>query len=412
MFDPDEIRRDFPILNRVIDGNKIIYFDNAATSQKPIQVIDAISNYYKYYNSNIHRSAHRLAREATKLYEDAHWITAKFIGANSGDEIIFVRNTTEALNLIAYSWGLKYLNEDDEIVVTIMDHHSNIVPWRIISKIKGCKLKFVKLDENGYLDYNDLESKISDKTRVISVPHVSNVLGTIVDLNRIRKYAREVDALFIVDGAQSVPHMPVDVKKLDIDLLAFSGHKMLGPTGIGVLYGKKEILEDMDPFLGGGDMINSVECDVKSLGCRIIYAELPRKFEAGTPNIAGAVGLSEAIKYLEKLGMENVRRHEEELIKYTLERLDEISTLRYYGPSDHKFRGGLVSFNMEGFDSHELAILLDEYNIMVRSGFHCAQPLHLYLGISSSVRASFYIYNTEEEVDRFIEVLKGFEEMV
>ncbi len=405
MFDPYEIRKDFPILNRRVKGKPLIYFDNAATSQKPIQVIEAIRNYYMYYNSNVHRGVHTLSQEASQLYEDAHDYVAKFIGARSFREIVFVKNATEAINLVAYSLGLHEFGEGDEVLVTLMDHHSNIVPWNIVSEVKGFKVKYVNITGDGRIDMDDLYSKLSSNTRIVCVPHVSNVLGTINDVKLIAKAAHEVGAYILVDGAQSVPHLPIDVRGFDIDFLAFSGHKMLGPMGIGVLYGKEEILSDMEPFLGGGDMISSVSARARE-GFNIIYNALPWKFEAGTPNVAGAIGLMEAIKYLERLGMDNVRRYEEELVRYTIEKLGGLDGVEFYGPRDPSLRCGVVAFNVEGLGGHETASLLDDYGIMVRSGHHCAQPLHEFFRINNSARVSYYIYNLREEIDVFIEALK------
>ena len=405
MFDPYEIRKDFPILNRKVKGKPLIYFDNAATSQKPIQVIEAIRNYYMYYNSNVHRGVHTLSQEASQLYEDAHDYVAKFIGARSFREIVFVKNATEAINLVAYSLGLHEFGEGDEVLVTLMDHHSNIVPWNIVSEVKGFKVKYVNITGDGRIDMDDLYSKLSSNTRIVCVPHVSNVLGTINDVKLIAKAAHEVGAYILVDGAQSVPHLPIDVRGFDIDFLAFSGHKMLGPMGIGVLYGKEEILSDMEPFLGGGDMISSVSARARE-GFNIIYNALPWKFEAGTPNVAGAIGLMEAIKYLERLGMDNVRRYEEELVRYTIEKLGGLDGVEFYGPRDPSLRCGVVAFNVEGLGGHETASLLDDYGIMVRSGHHCAQPLHEFFRINNSARVSYYIYNLREEIDVFIEALK------
>ena len=405
MFDPIEVRKDFPILERKIRGKRLIYFDNAATSQKPIQVIEAITNYYKYYNSNVHRAVHTLSQEASQLYEDAHEAAAKFIGADSFREIVFVKNTTEGINLVAYSLGLHEFGEGDEVLVTLMDHHSNIVPWHIISKVKGFRVRYVNITGDGRIDLDDLGMKLSNKTRIVCIPHVSNVLGTINDVKAVAKMAHEVGAYILVDGAQSVPHIPVNVKSLDADFLVFSGHKMLGPMGIGVLYGRADILSEMEPFLGGGDMISRVSLSGVG-GFEVTYNELPWKFEAGTPNVAGAIGLMEAMKYLERLGMENVHRYERELVGYTLDLMEELDDVEIYGPLDPGMRGGVVAFNIKGLGGHVTASLLDDYGIMVRSGHHCAQPLHQFLNISNSARASFYIYNLREEIDIFIEALR------
>jgi len=410
MFDPYKVREDFPILNRRINNHPLIYFDNAATTQKPRQVIEAMKEFYEKHNANVHRAVYTLSLEATELYEEAHEETAKFIGAHSMEEIIFVRGTTEAINLVAYSWGLRNLKPEDEVLLTLMEHHSNIVPWEILSKIIGFKIKYVDVDENGALNQESLKEMLTTKVKLVCITHVSNVTGVINDVKTIAKLAHENGAMVLVDGAQSVPHMPVNVRDLDCDFLAFSGHKMLGPTGIGVLYGKKEILEKLEPFHGGGEMIREVSFDPKTRRCKISWNTLPWKFEAGTPDISGAVGLTAAIKYLKALGMENVKTHECSLTKYAIKRLEECSKITVYGPKSVELKCGIIPFNVEGFNSHDVALLLDSYGIMIRSGFHCAQPLHQKFNISSSARASFYIYNTREEIDQFIETLKEIEE--
>ncbi|MGB9853806.1 MAG: aminotransferase class V-fold PLP-dependent enzyme [Candidatus Bathyarchaeales archaeon] len=410
MFDPYKIREDFPILRQKINNHPLIYFDNAATTQKPKQVIEAIKEFYETHNANVHRAVHTLSLEATDLYESAHDEVAKFINAKSIEEIIFLRGTTEAINLIAYSWGLRNLNREDEVLLTLMEHHSNIVPWEILSKIKGFQVKYVDVDADGTLNYEALEKTISKKTKIVSITHVSNVTGAINNVKRVIKTAHEHDALVLVDGAQSVPHIPVDVKDLDADFLAFSGHKMLAPTGIGVLYGKRELLEKMEPFHGGGEMIREVSFDLRARRCLISWNDLPWKFEAGTPNISGGIGLMAAVKYLRALGMENVQAHECALTEYALKRMQECEKVKVYGPKDASARCGIMPFTIEGFNSHDVALFLDSYGIMIRSGFHCAQPLHEKLGLSSSARASFYIYNTKEEIDQFIEALKEIEQ--
>ncbi|MBC7130019.1 cysteine desulfurase [Candidatus Bathyarchaeota archaeon] len=411
MLDPQKVREDFPILKRKVNENPLIYFDNAATTQKPKQVIQAISEFYEKHNANVHKAIHTLSQEATELYEEAHEETAKFINAESMEEIIFLRGTTEAINFIAYSWGLRNLTSGDEVLTTLMEHHSNIVPWEILSKIKGFKVKYAKVNSDGTLNYKSLEEAITEKTKLVSLTHVSNVTGAINDIKKVVALAHDHNAMVFVDAAQSVPHMPVDVKALDVDFLAFSGHKMLGPTGIGVLYGKRELLEELEPFHGGGEMIRQVSYDSRTGRCSIKWNQLPWKFEAGTPNIAGAVGLAAAIKYLKRLGMENVKAHEDTLTRYALTRLAECHKVTLYGPRDPSIRCGIISFNVVGFDSHDIALFLDSYGIAVRSGFHCAQPLHQSLGLPSSARASFYIYNTKEEIDRFVEILKEVEQL-
>jgi cysteine desulfurase/selenocysteine lyase len=410
-FDPYKIREDFPILKRKINNHPLIYFDNAATSQKPKQVIEVIKNFYENHNANVHRAVHTLSQEATELYENAHEEVAKFINANSIEEIIFVRGTTEAINLIAYSWGLHNLRENDEILISLMEHHSNIVPWEILSKIKGFDIKYVNVNEDGTLSYEDFENKISNKTKMVCISQVSNVSGVVNDVKRLAKTVHEHDALILVDGAQSVPHMPVNVKDLDVDFLAFSGHKMLGPTGIGVLYGRRDVLEKMKPFHGGGEMIRNVFFDTNTRRCVITWNDLPWKFEAGTPNVCGGVGLMEAIRYLRKIGMENVKAHEEELTRYAVRLMRKCEKVKIYGPKGPSARCGIIPFSLDDLSSHDVALFLDNYGIMVRSGFHCAQPLHEIFGLNSSVRISFYIYNIREEIDRFIEVLKEIEQI-
>jgi cysteine desulfurase/selenocysteine lyase len=406
VLDPYKIREDFPILKRKVNDNQLIYFDNAATSQKPKQVINTIKEFYENHNANVHRAVHTLSQEATELYESAHEEVARFINAEGMDETIFVRGTTEAINLVAYAWGLYNLEKGDEIVVSLMEHHSNIVPWEIISKITMANVKYGKVNDDGTLDYESFESLISKKTKMICLSHVSNVTGIVNDIKRVIKVAHENGALALVDGAQSVPHIPVNVKELDADFLAFSGHKMLGPTGIGVLYGKKDILESMEPFHGGGEMIRDVSFNQKTERCSISWNVLPWKFEAGTPNVCGGVGLMEAVRYLKRIGMENVKMHEEMLTKYALPRMKSCKKVRIFGTQDTSVKCGIIPFGIDGLSSHDVALFLDNYGIMVRSGFHCAQPLHEIFKLSSTARVSFYIYNTREEIDRFTEVLK------
>ena len=403
MFDPYEVRKDFPILERKVNGRRLIYLDNAATTHKPRQVIEAIVEFYTKYNANIHRGLHTLSQEASELYENAHEVLAKFINAYSWDEVIFCNNTTDAINIIAYAWGLKNLRKGDEILLTVMDHHSNMLPWRNVARLKGVKVKYVDITDDGLLRYEEFEEKISERTRVVAFPGMSNVLGTINDVKRIVKVAHEVDAIVVLDGAQSVPHMPTDVRDLGIDFLAFSGHKMLGPTGTGVLWGRKDLLEDMMPFKVGGDTIK----DVTLLD--VVWHDLPWRFEAGTPNIAGGIGLAEAAKYLMRLGMENVRRHEIDLVEYTLKLIrEEIGDeIVVYGPLDPRVRGGVVSFNVRGLHHHVVGRALDAlFGIAVRTGMHCAHPLHYRLGIDGTVRASYYIYNVREEIDELVNALK------
>ena len=345
------------------------------------------------------------------MYENSRETIARFINAKDSAEIIFVRGTTEAINLVAYSWGLRNLKRGDEVLVSLMEHHSNIVPWEIISKINGFTIKYAKVHPDGTLNYEDFENKLSNKTKIASLSHVSNVSGVINGVKRIAKVAHEHGALMLVDGAQSVPHMPVDVRDLDADFLASSGHKMLGPTGIGVLYAKKTLLEKMAPFQGGGEMIKEVYFSGAREQCDISLNDPPWKFEAGTPNICGAVALAEAVKYLEKIGMDLVQGHECYLTNYAIKRMQECSKVTLHGSTDTALKCGIIPFSVQGLSSHDTALFCDNYGIMIRSGFHCGQPLHQVFKLQSSARASFYIYNTREEIDRFIEVLKEIDQL-
>jgi cysteine desulfurase/selenocysteine lyase len=396
-----KIRQDFPILKRKVNGNKtLIYLDNAATTQKPISVMNAIYNYYMNYNSNIHRAVHQLAEEATFEYEKTREKVAKFINAHSADEIIFTRNATEAINLVSYSWGRTNVNKDDRVVITEIEHHSNIVPWQILTQEKGAKLDYIGIDNNGYLNMEDCKKYLQrDKVKLLSISHMSNVLGTIVPINEIIEMAHQNGILVMVDGAQSVPHMPVDVQDMDCDFMVFSAHKMLGPTGVGVLYAKKEILNEMQPFIGGGDMIKEVHKH------KTIYNDLPYKFEGGTPNISGVIGFGAAVDYLKRIGMHNVREHEIEITSYAIKAIADIKGIILYGPSDANHRGGVVAFNIGDIHPHDLATIMNDHGIAIRSGHHCAQVLMERLDIAAASRTSFYIYNTKEEVDIFINAL-------
>jgi len=396
-FNVEGIRKEFPFLKRTINGKPIIYFDNAATSQKPQCMIDALTRYYSEHNANIHRGVHKLSQEASEMYEKAHDKAARFINARGREEIIFTKNTTESINLVSHSLGFK---PGDEIISTEMEHHSNIVPW-LMQKECGVKVKYIPVTEDGELDITQLEKMITPKTRLITCTHVSNFLGTINPVEKIAKIAWKNKIFFMVDGAQSAPHMPVDVKKIGCDFFVFSSHKMCGPTGIGVLYGRKELLEKMKPFLGGGDMILEVSYD------KFKPNILPWKFEAGTANIADGYAFGVALDFLSRLGMDNVHKHEQELLSYALERMKEIPKIKIYGPEDAKKRGGLISFNISDINPHDVAAILDERaNVMIRSGHHCVMPMHKKLGIGGSARASFYLYNTTKEIDVFIELLK------
>jgi cysteine desulfurase / selenocysteine lyase len=394
------IREDFPILKRIVNDKPLVYFDNAATSQKPIVVIEAINQYYRNYNANIHRGIHKLAEEATLAHEEAREKVAKFINAKRSSEIVFTRNATEALNLVAYTWGRANIGKGDKIVLTIMEHHSDIVPWQLLAKEKEAKIEYIQIDENGELRQDEVHEMIDEKTKIVCVTHASNVLGTVNPAKDIARVAHRFGAMFLVDAAQSVPHMAVDVQDIDCDFAAFSGHKMLGPTGIGVLYGRAEHLEAMPPFLGGGEMIREVHTTGAS------WKDLPYKFEAGTPNISGAIGLGAAVDYLRGIGMKNVYDHEKEISRYALERMKGVKGLDIYGPKDVEHRVGVISFNLGGIHPHDLASILDEEGIAIRSGHHCAQPLMEFLQLPATSRASFYIYNTKEEVDALIEALE------
>lgn len=398
MFDPYEIRKDFPILERKIRGKTLVYLDNAATTQKPRSVINALRNFYERTNANVHRAVHTLSYESSQLYEESHKKVAKFIGAKSWQEIVFTRNATEAINLVAYGWGLHNLKKGDEVLITIMEHHSNFVPWQMLRDLKGVDLKVLDIDENGKLRLDNLRELLSERTKIVSLVHVSNVLGYKNPVKLIVEEARKVGALILVDAAQSLPHIPVNVSELDCDFLVASGHKMLGPTGVGFLYGKRNLLEAMEPFNYGGDMIDKVTIE------KTTWNELPWKFEAGTPNISGVIGLGAAVDYLVGIGMNEVKNYEWFLNNYTLERLTEVPGIELYGPKDVE-RLGVFTFNLKGIHPHDVAWILDEEGIEVRSGHHCAQPLMRRLRMENAVRASTYLYNTKEEIDKLIDAL-------
>jgi len=394
------IREDFPILHQMVSGKPLIYLDNAATSQKPEAVIQVMDEYYRKYNANVHRGIHYLAEEATARYEDGRRKIAKFINAKSHRQIVFVRNTTEAINLVAYSWGRKSITEGDEIILTVMEHHSNIVPWQLLAQATGAKLRFVDVDERGLLRLDQYFDLLGPRTRLVGVTHMSNVLGTINPVPEIAAAAHQVGAMVLVDGAQSVPHMPVNVQTLGCDFLAFSGHKMCGPTGIGVLWARRELLDAMDPFLGGGDMIREVHLYEST------WNELPYKFEAGTPAIVEGIGLGAAVDYLNGLSMSAVREHEKEMVAYALQRIQSVKGIEVYGPPDPEQRGGVVAFTLPGIHPHDVAAILDREGIAVRAGHHCAMPLHQRLNLVATTRASLYLYNMPEEVERLAEGLE------
>jgi len=403
----ESIRNDFPILKRKVHKDKqLIYFDNAATSQKPIQVIEAISDYYLNYNSNIHRAVHELAEEATAAYETTRDKVAKFINVKNREEIVFVRGTTEAINLVAYSWGRQNVYKDDIIVTTEYEHHSNIVPWQMLAKEKGAKLEYIGVDDKGELILDQLDGYLdTGRVKLVTFSQMSNVLGTITNSDEIIKKCRKKGVKILVDAAQSVPHLKVDLQKLDCDFFAFSAHKMLGPTGVGVLWAKKELLESMSPFNGGGDMIREVH------KYETTWNDLPYKFEAGTPNIADVIGFAAAMDYLERIGMDKVREHEIELTKYALDKLSQIKKIKLYGPNEMAKRGGVISFNLGDIHPHDLATIVDEDGVAIRSGHHCAQVLMERLDVAATSRASFYIYNTKEEIDVFIKSLNRAKEL-
>ena len=397
----DQIRKDFPILQRKVRNDKnLVYFDNAATTQKPIQVINTITDFYTNHNSNIHRAVHALAEEATEAYETARDKIAKFLNIKDRQEIVFVRGTTEAINLVAYAWGRQNIQEGDIIVTTEYEHHSNIVPWQLLTQEKHAKLEYVAVDDNGELILEQLDQFLtSGKVKLVAVSQMSNVLGTITDVATLVEKCKKAGVRVLIDGAQSVPHMKVDLDSLGCDFFAFSAHKMLGPTGVGVLWAKKELLEQMAPFHGGGDMIREVH------KYETTWNDLPYKFEAGTPNIADVIGFAAAIDYLNEIGMDYVRAHEIEITKYALDKLSKIPGIKIYGTSDMSKRGGVISFNFADIHPHDLATIIDEDGIAIRSGHHCAQVLMEKLDIAATSRASFYIYNTKEEVDVLINSL-------
>ena len=396
--DVERVRADFPILERDIDGQPLVYLDNAATSQTPERVIDAISEYYRSYNANVHRGIHQLSQESSIAYEDAHDRSAEFIGADGREEIAFTLNTTQAMNTVAYAWGLNELGPGDEVVLTEMEHHASLVTWQQIAKRTGADCKYIPITDDGYLDMEAAAELITDDTQMVSVVHVSNTLGTINPVAELADIAHDHDAYIYVDGAQSVPHKPIDVKAMDCDFFAFSGHKMCGPTGTGAMYGKRHILEEMQPYLYGGEMILKVDFDEAS------WNELPWKFEAGTQNIAGGIALAEACDYLDDIGLERIQRHEQQLTEYAYDRLTEHEDVEVYGPPGDD-RAGLVAFNIAGAHAHDLSSILNDFAVAVRAGDHCTQPLHDVLGASASARASFYLYNTREEVDMLVEAV-------
>lgn len=387
------VRQDFPLLGRTMHGKPLVYLDSAATSQKPLAVLDAVRFYYETNNANVHRGVYQLAEEATAAYEDARRKLARFLGA-SREEVIFTRNASEAINLVAYTWGRQNIRAGDVIVLSVLEHHSNLIPWQILAQETGAELAFIDLTDDGSLEMATLDRHLeTGRVKMVSVAYVSNVLGTIAPVAEIARRAHAHGAAILVDAAQAAPHLTVDVRALDVDFLALTGHKMLGPMGIGALYGRRALLEDMPPFLGGGEMIRHVELQAST------WNDLPWKFEAGTPNVGGAVGLGAAVDYLQRVGMEAVAAHDRRLAQYALHHLRTIDGLRVYGPEE---RGALTAFSLADIHPHDLASLLDEQGIAVRAGHHCAQPLHQQLGVPATTRASFYLYNDEADVDRLV----------
>ena len=401
MLDVESIRKDFPILSREVYGKPLVYLDNAATSQKPSSVISALTEYYERYNSNIHRGVHLLSMEATECYEEARQKCSDFICSPSKDNLIFVRNTTEAINLVAQSWAQHNIVEGDEILTTHMEHHSNLVPWQKVAQDRGALLRFIPLTEDQSLDLSDLDSLLTSRTKLLALNHMSNVVGTINPVKELGEMAHRVGAKILIDGAQSVPHIKVDVVDMNCDFLAFSGHKMLGPTGIGVLYVKDEVLQDMEPFLRGGEMVRQVWDDSAT------WNDLPMRFEAGTPNIADTIAMGSAIDYLVSLGMYAVRDHEIKLTEYALNAFKDLEELKVYGPTDVEKRGGIVSFYGGGVHPHDVGTILDREGIAIRTGHHCAMPLMSKLKVPATARASFYIYNTEQEIDILVDALRA-----
>jgi cysteine desulfurase/selenocysteine lyase len=400
----NEFRKDFPILNQEVNGHPLVYLDSAATSQKPVQVLDVVRKYYDFDNANVHRGVHTLGNRATDAYEGAREKIRKFINARSTKEIIYTRGTTTSLNTVASAYGRQYVEEGDEIVITYMEHHSNLIPWQQLAKEKKAVLKYIDLEEDGTISLDTVRKTITPKTKIVAMTMASNVLGTINPVKEVAAIAHENGAIMVVDAAQAAPHMPIDVQDIDCDFLAFSGHKMCGPTGIGVLYGKQELLEKTEPIEFGGEMIDFVDLYDST------WKELPWKFEGGTPNIAGAIGLGAAIDYLTNIGMERIRQHEHELVAYALSEMEKIEGIQIYGPKDPNKRCGLITFNLDGVHPHDLATVLDMRGIAIRAGHHCAQPLMKWLKVSATARASFYLYNNKEDIDALVEGLLAAKE--
>lgn len=400
----EKLRQDFPVLFQEVNDEQLVYLDNAATSQKPKAVLDALDYYYEHDNANVHRGVHTLAERATKDYEAAREKARKFIHAKETAEVLFTRGTTTGLNWVSRSFGDEFVKEGDEIVISYMEHHSNIIPWQQLAKRKQATLKYINITPEGFLDMEDAKKQITDKTAIVSIAHASNVLGVINPVKELAELAHTHGAVMVVDGAQSAPHMPIDVQDLDADFYALSGHKMCGPTGIGVLYGKRDLLEQMEPIEFGGEMIDFVHLQDST------WKELPWKFEAGTPNIAGAIGLGKAIDYLTDIGMENIHAYEAEMVEYVLPKLQAIEGLKIFGPQDAAKHTGVIAFNLEGLHPHDTATALDMEGVAVRAGHHCAQPLMEYLDVAATARASFYFYNTKADADRLVEAILATKE--
>ncbi|MBE9887707.1 cysteine desulfurase [Enterococcus durans] len=404
MISADKIRQDFPILFQEVNDEPLVYLDNAATTQKPKAVLDALKDYYEHENANVHRGVHTLAERATHSYEAAREKVRSFINASETAEVLFTRGTTTSLNWVARSFGEQFIHEGDEILISYMEHHSNVIPWQQLAKKTGASLKYIELTEEGFLDMEKAKELINSNTKIVSIAHVSNVLGVINPVEELAQMIHEQGGILVVDGAQSTPNMAIDVQQIDCDFFAFSGHKMCGPTGIGVLYGKRKWLEQMEPVEFGGEMIDFVELYDST------WKELPWKFEAGTPNIAGAIALGHAIDYLEAIGMENIHHYEEELVAYVLPKLQQIEGLKIYGPQDPAKRTGVIAFNLDGLHPHDVATALDMEGVAVRAGHHCAQPLLKYLQVAATARASFYFYNTKQDADRLVDAILATKE--
>ena len=399
------MRAQFPALAQEVGGHPLVYLDNAATSQKPRYVLDALAAYYEHDNANVHRGIHELSRRATVAFEDARVKLAKFIGAADSAELVWTRGTTEAINLVAGSWGLDTLGEGDEILLSSMEHHSNIIPWQLVARRTGARLRYIEMDEQGRLILDDLPELLTDRTRMVAVSHISNALGTVNPIREIAEQAKQVGALVLVDGAQAAPHRRVDVQELGCDFYAFSGHKMCGPTGSGGLWARRPLLESMPPYQGGGEMIRMVAREEST------WAEIPHKFEAGTPNIAGAIALGAAADFLDEVGFDAIAEHERDLLSYALERLDDLGGISVYGPTDLQERSGVISFTMGDAHPHDISTILDSKGIAIRAGHHCAQLVMQHFGISATARASFYLYNSTDDVDRLIEGLVSVQEI-